>query len=449
MSSAEEPKVVSFLSEKEERKISEGKIYADRARAKKRERKERYKARKAEERQEQMSNEEAATQMLRELGSEHGNGAIDSIVGNTLLENSIPEEFRAEFDAIVDAYAPEVDVPDFSAPKGRSAASSSSDTKSSRHARPGPGSSAARRRLAELAKQGSDDEDEDGDAADNEDDESAGDLMCQNNAFESALRNILRPAKSAGESGDKKAPAKLAGEESVTKRIRTERAARKEAAEKSKLKKMIMNKAHVVPDITKQDEERKLRLLATRGVVRLFNAISQHQAKVANKKGDGREGFEEQKSKGMKGMKRGNANVSDSESGSGSGSDSDAGEPSAKRGKGVTPLTNEDFLNLLKKNSTGGAAARSFMLPKAITDTKVDLKEIERKVKEEKEREEEENDEEDEDGLKKKKKKMSGLNRNVDKSIKWGALKDDFMLGAKLRDWRKNMDEEENNDDDI
>ena len=440
MSSTDEPKVVSFLSEKEERKISEGKVYADRARAKKRERKERYKARKAEERQEQMSNEEAATQMLRELGSEHGSGTIDSIVGNTFLENSIPEEFRAEFDAIVDAYAPEVDVPDFSAPKGHSrGAAEGSGATSSRHARPGPGSSAARRRLAEAAKGGSD-EDDDGDAADNEDDETAGDLACQDNAFEAALRNILRPGAKGGDAGDKKEPAKLAGDDAATKRIRMERAARKEAAEKTKLKKMIMNKAHVVPDITKQDDERRLRLLATRGVVRLFNAISQHQAKVAKEKGKGKGGFEEKKLKLSKGIKRGNENSSES----GSGSDSDSGaEPSPKRGKGLTPLTNEDFLNLLKKNSTGGAAARSFMLPKAITETKVDTKEIERKVKEEKEREEEEEDEEM-IGLRKK----NAANKNGDKGIKWGALKDDFMLGAKLRDWRKNADEE-NNDDDI
>ena len=107
-----EEKVVSFLNEKEEKRMREGKFYTDRARAKKRERKERYKARKAEEKQEQITPEEATTQMLRELGAEHGGGAIDSIVGNTYLSNAIPEEFRGEFDAIVDAYGPETDVPD-------------------------------------------------------------------------------------------------------------------------------------------------------------------------------------------------------------------------------------------------------------------------------------------------------------------------------------------------
>lgn len=427
----QQPKVVSFLSEKEERKISEGKFYADKARAKKRERKERYKARKAEERQEQMSNEEAATQMLRELGSEHGTGTIDSIVGNTYLENSIPEEFRAEFDAIVDAYAPEVDVPDFSAPSKTRSSSGSSSTSSSRHARPGPGSSAARRRLAEAAAAAADsDGDSDGDAADNEDEfESAGDKMCQNNGFEYALKSILKPAKNAAVD-DVTGITKLAGEEAATKRIRSERAARREAAEKAKLKKMIYNKAHALPDIAKQDGERRLRLLATRGVVRLFNAISQHQAKNSDSN------FEQNNnnSKINKNIQQKN-NVDENVD------FENTDEPPTKRGKGMTPLTNEDFLSLLRKNSSSGSVTAGFMLPKALTDTKVDLGEIERKVKEEKDRMNEEDDEYDI-----KKKKSSGGN-NVKKGVKWGALKDDFMLGAKLKDWKKDVDGDDDGDD--
>lgn len=437
MTDSNEPKVVSFLSEKEERKITEGKVYADRARAKKRERKERYRARKAEERQEQMSNEEAATQMLRELGSEHGSGTIDSIVGNTFLENSIPEEFRAEFDAIVDAYAPEVDVPDFSTHHRRDDAASTNSAATTRHhARPGPGSSAARRLAA--AKNAA--EESDGEDADNEDDiESAGDLKCRNVGFESALKSILRPQQqqqddvSASKDGKKGAVApKLAGEEAVTNRIRSERAAHKEALEKAKLKKMIMNKAHVAPDITKQDAERKLRLLATKGVVRLFNAISQHQSKIANEKGDFGNSFEQKKSALSK---KGKIKNDDSDSDSDLGLDKDLSEPAPKRGKGIAPLSNEDFLSLLRKNSSGnGAAARSFMLPKAVTDTKVDVEEIERRAKEEKERR---MMEEGEGG--------SAAYRGPagSKGVKWGALKDDFMIGAKMRDWKKDMDEEE------
>ena len=420
-----EPKVVSFMSEKEERKISEGKVYADRARAKKRERKERYKARKAEEKQQLMSNEEAATQMLRELGAEHGSGTIDSIVGGTFLDNAIPEEFRAEFDAIVDTYGPEVDVPDMARP--RHAASTAQPER--RHARPGPGASVNRR--AKEAEKDAEDEDvsDGGDAADNEDDVSnAGDRMCQGAAFGAALQGILRPAAKAAAAG----ATKLAGEESATKRIRQERAAMREAAEKSRLKKMIINKACVLPDMAQQDGERRLRILATRGVVRLFNAISQHQAKVAKEGSSGSGGGFEQQGHQEKMKRRHGDNNEESES--------DGDEPKAKRGKGITPLTNEDFLSLLRKNSTTGSAMAGYMLPRALTESKVDTAAIERKVKEEEE-------EEEEAAAAGKGGRKQGKQPVVKKGVKWGALKDDFMLGAKLRDW-KTKEEEDNSDDD-
>jgi hypothetical protein len=91
---------------------------------------------------------------------------------------------------------------------------------------------------------------------------------------------------------------------------------------------MIKNKACVKPDIANQPAERKLRLVATRGVVQLFNAIAQHQHQLQKEKEE-----------------RGSDDDSDFGSSDG---DDDLGPPKTKKGK---PASKDAFMERLKEKA--------------------------------------------------------------------------------------------------
>ena len=286
-------KVVTFLTEKEERRVAAGKVYAEKAAAKKRERKLRYRARKAAaaERGGDIDEEDADGPMpkrskltLEEEEREAAKGVLKAVGGMDGAydlaygtgEGSVPEEFRDQFDAVLERFADEVDVPDV--PKTRAEREEMHAAKLARQAeRKKVAAGTADDNFDAAAAGAVDDLDDMGDdyhfddSSDDDDDETAGTTK----DFGSALDAILK-TKTKGSA--------LAGEEKMTKLIRLERAKARDASEKRELKKMVMNTACVEPSLSGQSAERKLRLVATRGVVQLFNAISKHQNEQAKQK---------------------------------------------------------------------------------------------------------------------------------------------------------------------
>lgn len=307
--------VVTFLSEKEERRVAAGKVYNEKAAAKKRERKQRYRARKAAAAEQgdvdgdaedegpmpqrsryTLAEEEhaAARGVLAAVGGLQG--AYDIAYGTG--EGAVPDAFRRQFDAVLDRLA---DDGADGAPVPRTR-----EERAEQHA--AHAAHAARQRVAagtadddfesaaqaqaehKAAGAGDDGDDDGGDVLederdgagayvfdqsgdegasdDDDDDEKAG----TGKSLGGALDQILRARTKGGA---------LAGEEKATKAIREERAKLRAAAERRELRKMVLNKACVAPSVGGQAAERRLRLIATRGVVQLFNAIAQHQNEAA------------------------------------------------------------------------------------------------------------------------------------------------------------------------
>lgn len=135
--------------------------------------------------------------------------------------------------------------------------------------------------------------------------------------------------------------------------------------------KLFKNKDHHVPDFSTAELESKLRKVATRGVVKLFNAIKTHQRTHPDAAGDVRERTDlATKKKFMESLKRGSSKSTDAKSKSAahdSDDDSDDNQVSSKS---------------TQKPSKGSSAPS------------------------------------------------------------WEVLRDDYMLGAKMKDWNKESDEE-------
>eukprot|EP00743_Colponemidia_sp_Colp-15_P009508 GILK01010397.1.p1 GENE.GILK01010397.1~~GILK01010397.1.p1 ORF type:complete len:298 (+),score=96.17 GILK01010397.1:122-895(+) len=103
--------------------------------------------------------------------------------------------------------------------------------------------------------------------------EESGDEKAPGVSFAIAMHKIL--GKRLRE--DEEAAPILAKYKTTEERIRHEKEQMKKAKELAREKKRLKNKDHVLPDILNKDFERQLLKLATKGVVKLFNAVSQHQ----------------------------------------------------------------------------------------------------------------------------------------------------------------------------
>lgn len=304
--------VVTFLSEKEERRVAAGKVYNEKAAAKKRERKQRYRARKAAAAEQggadgddedegplpqrsryTLAEEEhaAARGVLAAVGGLQG--AYDIAYGTG--EGAVPDEFRSQFDAVLDRLADDADGADVPRTRAERAEAHAAHAarRAERQARQRVAAGTADDHFEDAAAAqasagagagagGADEDDDDegsgayvfdasGDEADADVDEQAG----TGKSLGGALDAILRARPRAGA---------LAGEEKTTRAIREERARLHAAAEKRELRKLILNKACVAPSVGGQAAERRLRLVATRGVVQLFNAIAQHQNAAAKQR---------------------------------------------------------------------------------------------------------------------------------------------------------------------
>ncbi|KAI9480417.1 MAG: ribosomal RNA-processing protein [Benjaminiella poitrasii] len=127
------------------------------------------------------------------------------------------------------------------------------------------------------------DDDADDEDADEEYDESDDDNMdidgkkksnkYDTDAFSSAMTNILASSLSGS---DKKQPI-LARSKGVERKIEDEKLDYKARKILSAQKKALQEKGRVIPDYTTFEYEKRLRKVATRGVVKLFNAIRTQQ----------------------------------------------------------------------------------------------------------------------------------------------------------------------------
>eukprot|EP00742_Colponemidia_sp_Colp-10_P006633 GILJ01007111.1.p1 GENE.GILJ01007111.1~~GILJ01007111.1.p1 ORF type:complete len:307 (+),score=100.40 GILJ01007111.1:43-921(+) len=233
-----------------------------------------------------------------------------------------------------------------------------------------------------------DEEDEEDSNAEDEDDEDDDDDELNDDELDAAnigKKDDEEEESGNEESGDEKAPGvsfaiamhKILGKrlreeeeaapilakyKTTEERIRHEKEQMKKAKELAREKKRLKNKDHVLPDILNKDFERQLLKLATKGVVKLFNAVSQHQKSqdsVSSTK------VEDKKLKVDK----------------------------------VDQLSKANFLQLLKKNNNESKS--SSKLTKAEADS------------------------------------------SSSKSPSWSVFKDDYLMGAKMKDWDKEEEEEE------
>ncbi|KAI8379836.1 Rrp15p-domain-containing protein [Choanephora cucurbitarum] len=126
------------------------------------------------------------------------------------------------------------------------------------------------------------DEDEDADVEESEDDDDDMDLdneevkqpkKYSSEAFSDAMTKILASSLSGS---DKKQPI-LARSKGVERKIEDEKLDHKARKILSAQKKALKEKGRVIPDYTTFDYEKGLRKVATRGVVKLFNAIRTQQ----------------------------------------------------------------------------------------------------------------------------------------------------------------------------
>lgn len=145
------------------------------------------------------------------------------------------------------------------------------------------------------------------------------------------------------------------------KKIEKRKAERKEELASKKLKSQerhaMLEKDHIKPDASTLDYEKNLMRIATRGVVKLFNAVSKHQKEMDNK-----------------------LNSAPTE---------------AKKMK-VESMSKSTFLDMLKSSSDKGWNQEH----KEQKGTGIDL-------------------------------------TNTDDTSSWSILRDDFMMGAKMKDWNR------------
>ncbi|XP_078354981.1 RRP15-like protein [Oculina patagonica] len=120
----------------------------------------------------------------------------------------------------------------------------------------------------------------------------------------------------------------------------------------------MLEKDHVKPDGSTMDYEKNLARIATRGVVKLFNAVSKHQKEMESKL--------------------------------------QSAPTEAKKSKVVESMSKSAFLDMLKSSS-------------------------------DKDRTQEINKEE----------KTEANDRSATDNSSWNILRDDFMMGAKMKDWNR------------
>lgn len=146
------------------------------------------------------------------------------------------------------------------------------------------------------------------------------------------------------------------------KKIEKKRTERKEEIASKRLKSQerhaMLEKDHVKPDGSTMDYEKNLAKIATRGVVKLFNAVSKHQKEMESK------------------LK--------------------SAPTEAKKSKVVESMSKSAFLDMLKSSSDK-------------TGTRTNEKQIEK----------------------------TNDTTTTDNSSSWNILRDDFMMGAKMKDWNR------------
>jgi hypothetical protein len=208
------------------------------------------------------------------------------------------------------------------------------------------------------------------------DEASEGETMAAS-TFSGALASLLGKA-AEGEEVDMSANIMKDAPKPTEEEAEEVRLAAKKAREESRVlalqRKLFANRDHLVPDFSGAELESKLRKVATRGVVKLFNAIKTHQKTVSDPIGVTRSVTDEAtKKKFMDTLKKGGnkSTSSTSPAGANEDHDSDLETPS------------KSLPSKSQKKSTPGSSAPA-----------------------------------------------------------WDVLRDDYLLGAKMKDWNKESDEE-------
>jgi hypothetical protein len=130
-------------------------------------------------------------------------------------------------------------------------------------------------------------------------------------------------------------------------------------------KQLLMNKDHFVPEVLNNEWETKLRKIATKGVVQLFNALNKQQKLAAKTKSDPKQ---------------------------------------------IDKLTKEKFLALLKASKQNPLSAAD--VPRLLHPTAKST-------------------------VLEQNKKRNCISEEKNEPPKWEVLRDDYLLGAKMRDWNK------------
>lgn len=76
----------------------------------------------------------------------------------------------------------------------------------------------------------------------------------------------------------------MAGHKTAMKKLNAEQIAKKEKKLKELKKMERMYREYVVPDKANNEYEKNLRMVATKGVIKFFNAIKAHQAQLQKPK---------------------------------------------------------------------------------------------------------------------------------------------------------------------
>ncbi|XP_068674139.1 RRP15-like protein isoform X1 [Montipora foliosa] len=201
----------------------------------------------------------------------------------------------------------------------------------------------------------------------NEDMESKGNTETVNEGWADAMARILNKQLPEG-----KLPV-LAKDKRIEKRKAEKKEDRASKRMKSQERQAMLNKDRVKPDGSTVDYERTLAGIATRGVVKLFNAVSKHQKEMESR-----------------------LKVAPTE---------------AKKSKVVDSMSKSAFLDMLKSSTD---KPKNKEQPDIKTSDFADAKSI--------------------------------------SSSTWSILRDDFMMGAKMRDWNRDEHQtakEKDNDTEI
>jgi len=216
--------------------------------------------------------------------------------------------------------------------------------------------------------------------------ESSSEDAGQPSTFSGALESLLEKAvesETAAEAGTlimKDAPRPSAEEEEETAKLAKK--ARAESRIAALQRKLFKNKDHKVPTFEGAEMESKLRKVATRGVVKLFNAIKAHQKSQSGGDDTTRKTTDEVTKKKFMDLLKKQGDVKRQEG------EQDGEKAAAQDGEEEKALR------------SASAVARRAMLPK------------------------------------------SSAKKSSSSAPSWEVLRDDYLLGAKMKDWNKDSDEE-------